>query len=132
VATHRHGSSRPGHRDLGRQQRHAVAPRGPERLLRELRNGRGVARSLLERGAIVLARVPFAERDESKVRPAVVVCTTGDVVIVRPVTTSTTMRRRGLFREIVLNHRRCWVMDRLVQLPLTSVVSLLAQAGAPA
>jgi len=128
MARRRHGSSRPSHRDPGRAQRHRTADQ-VNRSLRKFRNSIGVARNVLRPGAIVHARVPFAERCESKVRPVIVVATNASMVLVQPISTSAQMRRRaGFVREIELNHRRCWVLDRLMQIPHGSIVGLISAA----
>lgn len=58
-------------------------------------------RALVE-GAVILARVPFEEVDEDKVRPVVLVAVTGFTVTVKPCTTSAAARRiRGTHVELV-------------------------------
>ena len=113
------------HRRNDRHQRHESVDRAVERRVRALRSAKGVAASNLHAGVIVLARIPYTDRDESKVRPAAVVDADRRHVQLRPITSSDDMtRRRGGGIEIVRNGRRCWVLDTTVVVELIDVIAL--------
>ena len=113
------------HRNLGRRQRHQSTDHSTERRVRALRSAKGVAASTLTTGVIVLARVPYTDRVDSKVRPAVVIDADRRHVQLRPITTSDAMmRRRGGGIEIWRNGRRCWVLDTTVVVELIDVLAL--------
>jgi mRNA-degrading endonuclease toxin of MazEF toxin-antitoxin module len=90
-----------------------------------MRSAKGVAASNLHAGAIVLARIPYTDRAENKVRPAVVIHADRRHVQLRPITSSGAMtRRRGGGIEILRNGRRCWVLDTTVVVELIDVLAL--------
>ena len=124
--SHRIGSRQQArHRRSDRHQRDESIDRAIERRVRALRSAKGVAASNLHAGVIVLARIPYTDRDESKIRPAVVVDADRRHVQLRPITSSDGMtRRRGGGIEIVRNGRRCWVLHTTVVVELIDVVAL--------
>jgi hypothetical protein len=92
------------------------------------------ALSSLEAGTVVLAHVPFAERDDWKTRPAVILTVGDRAVVVQPVTSSWT---RGAFGCLELADwsdaglsRPCALMRRSVnldrRLDLISVIGHLS------
>ncbi len=113
------------HRRGDRHRRNESIDRAIDRRVRALRSAKGVAASNLRAGVIVLARVPYTDRDETKVRPAVVVDADRRHVQLRPITSSDAMtHRRGGGIEIVRHGRRCWVLNATVVVELIDVIAL--------
>jgi hypothetical protein len=102
------------------------------RVVAELRRARPVARTRLTRGTVVWARIPYVEdREDSKLRPAVVLSLDGRTVSVLPVTSSQkdSVRLSDLY---VLLHdwadagltRPCLVTRRIVAIDVIDVATV--------
>ena len=107
------------------------------RVVRELRQAKGVARTALSPGTVVWAWISFPdEPDRHKTRPAVVHEVVGRLVRVHPVTSSTkeSVRRSHLY--VLLDEwgaaglsRPCLVDRRIVDLELGDITSVAGCLG---
>ena len=115
-------------RDLGRQQRHHYENDGVQRLVEQLNGVRLVSRRALTPGTVVQARVPYQERDEDKVRPALVLGCVGDRVVLRVFTSKEwNARRHGGGTEVFHNGRRSWVVNDAIELDRNEILQVTSQ-----
>ena len=115
-------------RDLGRNQRHRHDHRSAQRLVENLNGVHPVALRALTPGTVVQARVPYEERNNDKVRPALVVSNSGNRVTVRVFTTKEwNAQRHGGGVEIVHNGRRSWVVNSTIELDRADILQITSQ-----
>lgn len=126
-------------RYLGKGKRHnrKVGPgrdseeQGPK--VRKLNEVRPVAKKRLRQGAVVWARVPFADGTGEKKRPAVVEERVGRTVTLRPITTSNNRHRLNAHEVIDLTAagliRPSGVGLQSRQVDLIDVLSVVGELG---
>lgn len=115
-------------RDLGRRQRHQRDNDATQRLIENLNGVRIPAWSALSPGTVVQARVPFRERNDSKVRPALVTGRCGQRVVLRILTTKEHHALRyGGGEEVYLNGRRSWIAIDEIMLERVDIVGIMSE-----
>jgi hypothetical protein len=115
-------------RDLGRTQRHRIENGFAQRLVGALNGVHPVSRRSLTPGTVVEARVPYYERDGSKVRPALVIGCRGDVVVLRVFTSKEwNARRHGGGVEVFHNGLRSWVVNHAIELDRMDILQVTAK-----
>lgn len=115
-------------RDLGRTQRHQRRDRAADQLVEQLNHVHPVSKRSLTPGTVVEARVPYRERDEDKVRPALVVGCTGNRVVLRVLTTKPWhAERHGGGVEVFHNGRRSWIVNERIELDRSQILGLSSQ-----
>lgn len=115
-------------RDLGRAQRHQRNDDFADRLVDQLNHVHRVSWRALTPGTVVQARVPYQERDEDKVRPALVLGCRGDCVVLRVFTSKPwNATRHGGGVEVLHNGRRTWVVNDSIELDRADILQITAQ-----
>lgn len=115
-------------RDLGRAQRHQRTDNNADRLVDQLNHVHPVSKRSLTPGTVVQARVPYQERDEDKVRPALVLGCRGDCVVLRVFTSKPwNAKRHGGGVEVFHNGRRSWVVNDAIELDRGDILQVTAQ-----
>ena len=112
------------HRDLGRSQRHRPDTSAAERIVRSLRSAKVISTRLLREGLVVIARIPYAESADYKVRPAVVVAASDSTVTLRPISSSERLAALRGGERMVRHGRRCWVLDYTVAVDAIDIVAI--------
>ena len=112
------------HRDLGRSQRHRTDSSAIDRIVQSLRTAKVISTRLLHVGTVVIARIPFADRADYKLRPALVVATGVDAVVLRPISSSERLAALRGGERIVRHGRRCWILDYTVAVPPLDIVAI--------
>ena len=112
------------HRDLSRRQRHQSDSSAVERTVRSLRTASVLSPRRLVKGLVVIARIPFVDRPDYKLRPALVVGTNGREVTLRPISTSERLVALRGGDRVELNGRRCWILDYIVAVDIADVVAI--------
>lgn len=115
-------------RDLGRRQRHQRLDDRADRLVDQLNHVHQVSRRALTPGTVVQVRVPYQERDEDKVRPALVLECRGDCVVLRVFTSKPwNAKRHGGGDEVFHNGRRTWVVNDAIEIDRANILQVTAQ-----
>lgn len=89
-----------------------------------------LAKNRIRVGLVVLARIPYAERNDYKIRPCVVEHSSGDELVVRPCTSSLRGIAEGGAQliddlESAGLSRRTAIREASLRVPLTDVVDVI-------